>query len=341
MKKVLSIVLTIALALGMGSAALADIVVSNLKVEIDPALRAFAAEFSETAGFNVRIETVGGGSDYGASVRAALQSGNMFDIFVVEGVGGFETWREFILDVTDQPFAQETSVGLTVDGRVYGFPVAIEGFGIAYNGDLLAQAGIDPADLTTITAFKEACEKLDGMKDELGIDSAIAMATSISGGMWWVTANQNFSTYLSANLPYGDRTYIDMALNGEIDTERMTQYAEYLRVLFDYADQDILLNGNYDAQVNQFATQKAVFIHQGNWIDPNLKAMDVTFDMGYRAQMWTDEPTTGLMVAAPSWYVVNSQGPNVEQALQFLNDMVFTEAGQNYMVNEAGMVPAF
>ncbi|MCL2544597.1 MAG: carbohydrate ABC transporter substrate-binding protein, partial [Clostridia bacterium] len=41
------------------------------------------------------------------------------------------------------------------------------------------------------------------------------------------------------------------------------------------------------------------------------------------------------------WYVVNSQGPNVEQALQFLNDMVFTEAGQNYMVNEAGMVPAF
>ena len=194
MKKVLSLVLAMALLLGLSSAALADVTLMNNKVEIDAALKEYAALYEAETGVKVIINTVGGGADYQGQIKAERASGNMPDIFVIEGVGGYEVWKEFILDLSDQPFAEKTSVGLTVDGKMVGFPVAIEGFGLAYNADLLAQAGIDPASLTTFTAFKEACEKLDGMKEELGIDSPIAMATSIAGGMWWVTANQNFST---------------------------------------------------------------------------------------------------------------------------------------------------
>ncbi len=341
MKKLLSIALAVALMLALSSTALADITLSGLKVEIDAPLKAYAEAYAKTAGFNVKIDTFGGGADYGGFVKAALQAGNMPDIFMIEGKGGYDTWKDYILDLSDQPFTKETTLGYTVDGKVYGFPLAIEGFGIGYNADLLAKAGIDPATLTTLTAFKEACEKLNGMKDELGITAPIAMACSTSGSMWWVASNHNFNTYWAGNLPYGDMTYVDMALKGEVDKERLTKYAEFLKVMFDYADQDVLLNGNYDAQINLFGTQKAVFIQQGNWTDPNFKDLGVTFKMGYLAEVWTDEPTTGLMVAAPSWYVVNKNSPNVDQALKFLNDLVFTEAGQNYMVKEAGMVPAF
>jgi raffinose/stachyose/melibiose transport system substrate-binding protein len=31
------------------------------------------------------------------------------------------------------------------DGKIVGFPVAVEGFGLGYNADILEKAGIDPA----------------------------------------------------------------------------------------------------------------------------------------------------------------------------------------------------
>ena len=341
MKKIISVVLALVLVLAISASATAELYFSNLKVEIDAALKEYAAAYDAKNGTTTRIETVGGGADYSGSVKAALQAGNMPDIFVIEGLGGYEVWKDYILDVSDQPFAKDTGVGFVVDGKTYGFPVAVEGFGLAYNADILAKAGIDPATLTTFSALKAAFETLDAKKAELGIDAVISIATSVAGGMTWVTGNQNFSAYLSAYLPYGDKTIIDKTLAGEVDKDRLTAYATFVKLLFDYADQDILLNGNYDSNVNAFATGKTAFCHQGNWIDPNLKNMNVTFNMGYVGELFTDEPTDSLMVAAPSWYVVNSQGKNVEEALKFLNDMVFTPEGQDYMVNKAGMVPAF
>jgi raffinose/stachyose/melibiose transport system substrate-binding protein len=341
MKKIVSVVLSLVLVLAICASASAELYFSNLKVEIDAALKEYAAAYDAKNGTTTRIETVGGGADYSGSVKAALQAGNMPDIFVIEGKGGYEVWKDYILDVSDQPFAADTGVGFKVDGKTYGFPVAVEGFGLAYNADILAKAGIDPATLTTFSALKAAFETLDAKKADLGLNAVISIATSVAGGMTWVTGNQNFSAYLSAYLPYGDMSIIDKTLAGEVDKDRLTQYATFVKLLFDYADQDILLNGNYDANVNAFATGKTAFCHQGNWIDPNLKTMNVTFNMGYVGELFTDEPTQSLMVAAPSWYVVNSQGKNIAEALKFLNDMVFTPEGQDYMVNKAGMVPAF
>ena len=345
MKKLVAVILAMAIVL-MCASALADIRVSNLKVEIDAALQEYAAEYSKTAGFNVEAYSVGGGADYSGSVKAELQAGNMPDIFVIEGLGGYNEWKEYIEDLSDTEFAKNTSVAFTVDGKVYGFPVAVEGFGLAYNKELLEKAGIDPATLTTTSALREAFEKLDGMKEELGINAVVSMATSVAGGMTWVTGNQNFSAYLSCGLPYGDMSIIDKFLAGEVDRDRLTAYATFVDLLFTYSDQDILLNGNYDQNVNAFATGKTVFCHQGNWIDPSIAAMKEQGmeipSMGFIGEvMFDDQPITGLMVSAPSWYVVNSQSPNKAEAIKFLEDMVATEAGQDYMVNKAGMVPAF
>jgi raffinose/stachyose/melibiose transport system substrate-binding protein len=65
--------------------------------------------------------------------------------------------------------------------------------------------------------------------------------------------------------------------------------------------------------------------------------------MGYISHCYTEEPTQGLFMAAPSWFVVNSQATPEQQAaaFAFLDYMATTEAGANYMVKEAGMVPAF
>lgn len=210
---------------------------------------------------------------------------------------------------------------------------------MAYNADLLTKAGIDPAGLNNLGAYTEAFAKLDSMKAELGINSVVSMAASIEMG--WVTAHHNVNSYLSNGLAYGDLSVANMALEGKLDTARFADYASWVELLFKYSDKTVLTTGNYDSQVNAFASQKAVFLHQGNWVDPNLKTANTTFAMGYAPHGSSSQATDGIFVSAPSWYVVHKDSPALDLAKKFLNDMALTEAGAKFMVEAAGMIPAF
>ena len=152
-----------------------------------------------------------------------------------------------------------------------------------------------------------------------------------------------FDAYYAGYLDYNDSSVYDMARAGKMDTERLGAFADYLAMLYQYSDPEILVNGNYDSQVAAFASGKAAFITQGNWIDPNLAQLGATFPMGYISHCYLEEPTQGLFMAAPSWFVVNSQATPEQQAaaFAFLDFMATSPEGANYMVKEAGMVPAF
>ena len=350
MKKILALTLTLLLALGMFQVASAEqgvtVTMFQLKVEIDSALQAFAKLYNDShPGVTVKVETLGGGADYGAALKAKLQAGQMPTLFNIEGKGGYDLWKDNMVDMSDCAWVKDTDFAYKGDdGKIVGFPVAVEGYGLGYNADILAKAGIDPATLTTFSAVKAAIEKLDSMKADLGLDAVVDMAASISGGMWWTMGNHNFNAYLTGGLDYNDSSIYDKLMKGEVDTERLTDYCNYVKLLFDYADQNILTNGNYDAQVASFAQGKTAFINQGNWVDPNMKQLGVTFKMGYISHCFTDkQEMTGLFMAAPSWYCLNSGASEAEQkaAKDFLDFLATSKEGADYMVNQAGMVPAF
>jgi len=314
----------------------------QLKVEIKDALDAYAAQYSAAhPGVTVKVETLGGGADYGGALKAKAQAGQMPDIFMIEGQGGYNIWKDYIADLSNEPWVKDTDLAFKVDGKVVGFPVAIEGYGLAYNADILQKAGIDPATLTTRAAYENAFKILESKKAELGIDAPVAMAASVAGGMWWVAAQHNLAVYWGGGLDFNDTSIIDMALKGKLDDARFLQYAKYLQLLFKYSDKEILLNGSYDDQVGSFAQGKTAFLHQGNWVDPNLKQLGVTFKIGYAPHAFLDTPQKGLFLFAPSWYCVNSKSPNAEAAKAFLNSIASTPEGHDYMVNKAGMIPAF
>jgi raffinose/stachyose/melibiose transport system substrate-binding protein len=256
-------------------------------------------------------------------------------------MGGYAIWKDYIADLSGEPWVNDTDLELIVDGRVVGFPVAIEGYGLAYNADILARAGIDPASLTTRSAYARAFQILEDRKAELGIDAPVAMAASVAGGMWWVAGQHNLALYWGGGLDFTDTSVIEAALQGRMDEARFREYAKYVQLLFKYADQNILLNGSYDDQVGSFAQGRTAFLHQGNWVDPNLAQLGVNFKIGYAPHAFTETPQTGLYLFAPSWYVVNSQSPRAEEARAFLAAMATTPQGHDYMVNKAGMIPAF
>ena len=312
------------------------------KVEIKDAIDGYAAKYSAaTPGVTVKVETLGGGGDYGGAMKAKAQAGQMPDIFMIEGRGGYDIWKDYIADLSGEAWVKDTDLAFMVDGKVKGFPVAIEGYGMAYNAEILQKAGIDPAKLTTRAAYESALKILDSKKAELGIDAPVAMAASVAGGMWWVAGQHNLAAYWGGGLDFNDTSIIEKALKGQLDDARFLEYAKYVQLLFKYADKKILLNGSYDDQVGSFAQGKTAFLHQGNWVDPNLKQLGVNFKIGYAPHAFLTAEQKGLYLFAPSWYCVNSQSPNAEAAKAFLASIASTPDGHDYMVNQAGMIPAF
>ncbi len=316
-----------------------SIVLFQNKVEIQDPLSQFAAEYSKEFGVDISIKTVGGGAPYEALLKAEFQSDRQPDLFVIEGTGHYNTWKNQIEPFQNQEWMKHTNLAFNADGQTYGFPVAIEGWGMAYNKAMLDQAGIDPGTLTSREAYAEAFARLDSMKDKLGIDSVVAMGAGPE--LKWVTGLHNFNGYLAAGLSYGDRSILDMLLQGKVDAPRLAQYANWVELLFQHADKRVLLTGNYDAQLAQFATGKSVFIHQGNWIDPWLEENGVHFEMSFAPHASVEGTSDSIFIGAPSYYAQNKNSEAKAEIRDFLNYMITDPKGQDYMVNQAKMVPAF
>jgi len=317
-----------------------ELVLAQGKPEIDGQLKAYAAAWGERNGVEVIIKTCGGGTcDLGQMLKADYAAGEMPDIFAVNGLEDYLEWEALAADLSDEPWVVYTNLAFEYKRKTFGFPVSVEGWGMAYNVDILAEAGVDPQSLVNLSGYREAFARIDSLKDQLGLDSVVSMAAGPE--MFWVVAHHNFNSLLSNGLPYGDTSVAEQLLAGEVDAKRLAEYADWVELLFEYADKAILTTGSYDAQVGAFATGKAAFLHQGNWTDPNMAAANANFNMAFAPHGSMEAVTDGIFVSAPSFYLVNSQSVNVDLAKKFLVDLAMSSEGANYIAKEAQMIPAF
>lgn len=313
----------------------------NGKIEIDEPLKAFAKKYQEKTGQEVIIESLGGGADINGTLKGYLAAGNMPDLFVFGGEGDYKTWKDYMTDLSGEEWASQTDFSFKDgDGKVVGFPYAVEGFGITYNKDILEKAGIDPASLTSYDAYKKAFETIDSKKEELGITAVCSVAAE-SGQMYWSTGNHLFGYYLSGGLKRGDTTYIDMLKEGKIDSTRMGQFADYMKLLFDYSNPSTLISGTYDDQLALWAQGKTAFVTQGNWIDPSLPGYQVTFDCGIAPLAFTKEEMKGILADCPSWWAVYNKGSQIDACKEFLKDLALSEDGQKCLVTDCGMISPY
>ncbi len=348
MKKLLSLftVLTVAVVLASctGTPATDSLVIFQNKVEIDDVLSTYATAWGEENGLNVEVQTCGGDScAYGTQLLAEFQGNDQPDIFVIEGLGGFNQYKDKIYQFSgNEEWIDNTGLEFVFDGEVYGFPVAIEGWGMAYNKDILEAAGLTvPAIGTALSQadFREMFEAVEKYYTDNNITDSAVVSMAAASGMTWVTGLHNFNGYLSAGLNYTDSTVIDQVNAGQLNETRFGEYTDWVQLLFEFADQTVLNTGGYDEQVGLFASGKAAFLHQGNWTDSSYA--NSTFEMGYLPHGVLATGNDSIFIGAPSYYVINKDGANIENAKQFLEDLAATPEGHDYMVNKANMVPAF
>jgi raffinose/stachyose/melibiose transport system substrate-binding protein len=319
-----------------------ELVIFQNKVEIDGVLRTYAEAWGLANGVKVTVKSCGGDTcAYGTQILAEFQSDKQPDIFVIEGLGGYNIYKDKMADLTGEPWVADTGLEFIVDGKVYGFPVAVEGWGMAYNAEILTAAGVDLDTLKNASqeSYRVAFEQVKAYYEANSLTDYAVVSMAAGAGMTWVTGLHNFNGYLSAGLAYNDNSVITKLLNGDVDASRLSQLADWVELLFTYAEKTILLNGGYDEQVGKFAQGKAAFLHQGNWTDSSYANSD--FEMGYLPHATLATGNDSIFIGAPSYYVLNADSTAQDAAKKFLADLASTAAGHDYMVNKANMVPAF
>ncbi|CAI9395381.1 ABC transporter substrate-binding protein [Niallia sp. Sow4_A1] len=312
----------------------------NGKVEIADQLKALTDQYTkEHPNVTFNIETVGGGADGTAALKAKFASNTAPDIF---GNGGYQeavTWLDKLEDLSDQPWVDDAYesalVPMTVDGKIYGQPVNLEGYGFAYNKELFKKAGITELP-TTFSELETAAEKLK---------AAGITPFSIGYGEWWVLANHGL------NVPFAYQDDADAFIKGLNDgstkiagNEHFNNFFDLLDLTIDYGNKNPLTT-DYNTQVTLFATGETAMIQQGNWIQPMIDKITPNLEVGFIPMPLSDDEAKSdkLMVDVPTNWVVHKDAPekDKEAALDFLNWMVTSDFAKESIVKDFKYVPAF
>ena len=318
----------------------------NNKAEIQEGLTKLANTYKEQTGVTIEIETIGGGQDTQAILKNYYQADDMPDIFVFEGDTHYETWKDLLVDLTDEEWTKNTEAEyVAADGHVYGFPTTTEAIGLSYNKSILDKAGIDPKSITGPESMRAAFEKIDSMKDELGLTAVIGYYTE-SANLWWTAGQHLFGTYLDSGLKRDDTTYLDLINDGgKLDPERAKAFAEMVALFNEYTDPKGI-SGSYDDQVLGFASGQYAFVSQGSWIGASMTttyadqyAAAGNFEVGMIPYAFIEGQDT-IQTNSPNWWGLYNGG-NVDAAKAFIQWCSQNDGGQEILAKDCGCVSPF
>ncbi|MCM3748118.1 extracellular solute-binding protein [Paenibacillus pasadenensis] len=308
----------------------------QFKVEIADAMTRLKADYEkENPNVTLNIETMGGGADYSAGLKAKFASGQEPDIFNNMGNSELTTWIDKVEDLSDQPWVGDVldaaKEPITRDGKIYGMPVGIEGYGFIYNKDLFEKAGITELP-KTLSELEAAAKKLQ--------DAGI---TPFSNGYqeWWVLGNHNFNVALANQ---DDPAALIQGLNegkgGLSGNAVVDNWFKLLDLTLKYSNKNPLTT-DYNTQVTLFASGKTAMMQQGNWTQVQIDGITKDMNIGVLPMPIDDSEKSGnIMVGVPNNWVINKNSKNKEAAKDFLNWLATSETGKRYIVEEFKFIPA-
>ena len=302
-----------------------EIVIFQSKVEIVDQLEACAQAFEDETGIKVEVWGTTG-DDYLQQLKTKLANNQGPTIFNQTGYSELEMLQGYAADLTDLSIVPEVADGLLdsvkVDDKVYGIPYTVEGFGLVYNKDLCDASTLKSTD-DFINLIKE--QKANGVEGfELSQETYFLIGHILNTPF----ALQDNPEQFIADLEEGK---VKMA-----DNEIFKEFADMMVQIRENCQNP--LEQNYDGEVGDLATGKAAMIHQGNWCISLLQ--DFEFENVGLAPL----PLAGndkLAVAAPSYWTVNSQATEQEQAAakKFIEWLYTSETGKSFLYDEFKFIP--
>lgn len=328
-----------------------NITLLNSKAEIQGALEEMAAQFQEKAGVHVEVMPVTDGDSPYTKVVSLYNSGTPATMVILDTTDVIALAEEKALDLSEEPWIKEAEEYITkVNGKVYSFPLCIEGRGLIYNKAVIEETlgtSFDPASITTQKEFEDLLEALR----EAGMERPISVAKED----WSLGAHQLQYIYETKDgTSPGAQEVIEQIKAGTLELreyDRLDQFLDMFDILREYnvAKADPL-GADYDEMAIDLADGKTAFWFNGNWAWPNLEEAGAETEDAYGFLPYflnndREDFVNNKIQASPSKQVMidGQLATENEQAAakEFLNWIVYSEIGQQMIVKSASLIPPF
>jgi len=335
-----------------GSGGKVKISLLNSKGEIQTQLEAAAKTFeADHPGITLEIMAAPAGTSPFERASTMYASGNPPTMIMLD-TGDVEKFKDRILDLSGEKWNAdivENATSLTTfDGKNLAFPLAIEGYGFIYNKPVLDQAVGGQFDPSTIKTRSDL-ENLFKQIETSGKKALIVSPMDWSLGahflpLAYATQNKDMAEVnkFIDSLKAGQTALADnKALNGLLDTfDLMKEYN---------IDKKSPLSGVYERGAELLGKGEVGIWFQGNWAWPQIKSFDTANgEYGFIPVPISDNPddfgNREISLATSKRIVVDKEKSTPEQqeaAKAFLNWLVYEEKGQDFLVNQANIIPAF
>ncbi len=267
-----------------------DVYIFQYKVDTVDQMQNLANMYTDTIeGYNFIVETVGGSSDSNVALQQRAAADEFPDL-VALGAMRLPEWREYLLDLSDEPWVGNLLPNIDelfrLDGQLYAQPLTVEAYGFIYNKDLFEQAGIEAAP-TTMTELVAVCEQLESA----GITPFV---TGWKEG--WILGQHYFSTAFSSTIDDPTAFYQGVgSTTAYADHPESFQKAmDLIQLTVDYGMPNLVAM-DYTNSLSNFATGQAAITFHGVWTQPTLDEMNPGMNIGTFGFIMDDSEETNIV----------------------------------------------
>ncbi|MDR6124037.1 raffinose/stachyose/melibiose transport system substrate-binding protein [Bacillus sp. SLBN-46] len=312
------------------------ITVLQLKREIVDQLKEMATEYQKTHP-NIEFQFLGGQDDYNTALKSAFASGNAPDVFTNNGDADAVLWKDRMVDLSNEPWVKDmveiAKPPITVDGKIYGMPYNIEGFGYIYNKDLFEKAGIKETP-KTLSELEEVAKKLKAAGITAFVNAWQENFTMGKQGFNAVFARQE-----------DPRKWMEDLNNGKVTFKGNGQTEDYMKLLDlnkKYGNKDAMTT-DYNTSMAKFVAGEGAIIQQGSWTQPVLDQMGSKLNLGMFPIPINDDVKANeeMFAFAGNYWSINKDSKVIPEVKEWLNWLVTDPAGQKYIVEKFKFIPAF
>ncbi len=332
----------------------------NFKPEVAEIYQELAAAYEKETGVKVIVETAANNS-YESTLTAKMATKEAPTLFQINGPRGLANWKDYCADLSDTELYKhltDKSLAVTSNGKAYGIPYVVEGYGIIYNKAITdkyfalsnRKTSFNSMDeINNFAKLKELCDDMQARKADLGIKGVFA-STSLKAGEDW-----RWQTHL-ANVPvYYEFKNNNVDLGSDATKKINFQYGKEFKNIFDlYITDSTIPAKNCGVKtvtdsMAEFALEECAMVQNGNWAwgqvagtaGNKVKAENVKYLPIYTGV--AGEEGQGLCVGTENFYTINSQASKADQkaTADFIYWLYSSETGKNYVTNKLGFIAPF